>query len=141
MQGVPAQGVVDSGGDITIIEGDLFKRVAAVAKLKNLKKPDKVPRTYDHRPFTLDGLMISFRGTTMKMDAPESLLLSEGVCRQLGIPTYHTSILARQDTHHSHQLGAPRSRLASRLKPDNQAPKQERRNAATVRVTQCPGRR
>ena len=107
VQGVPARGVIDSGSDITIIGGDLFKRVAAVARLKKkyLKKPDKVPRTYDQRPFTLDGLMdldISFCGTTMKtpvyvkMDAPESLLLSKGVCRQL---TYHPSILTRQKNH------------------------------------------
>ena len=27
-----------------------------------------------------------------KMDAPEQLLLSEGVCRQLGIITYHTEV-------------------------------------------------
>ena len=114
VQGVPARGVIDSGADITIIGGDLFKRVAAVANLKKkyFKKPDKVPRTYDQRPFTLDGLMdldISFCGTTMKtpvyikMDASESLLLSEGVCRQLGILTYHPSIPTRRC---SFQLGA-----------------------------------
>ena len=28
----------------------------------------------------------------IKMDAPEQLLLSEGVCRQLGIPTYHPEV-------------------------------------------------
>ena len=70
VQGVPAQGIADSGADITIIGGELFRRVAAVARLrkKDLKKPDRVPRTYDHRPFTLDGKMdldLSFDGTTM----------------------------------------------------------------------------
>ena len=46
VQGVPVDGAVDSGADITIIERDLFKRVATVAKLrkKNFKPPDKVPR-------------------------------------------------------------------------------------------------
>ena len=33
VQGVPAQGIVDSGADITIIGGELFGRVAAVARL------------------------------------------------------------------------------------------------------------
>ena len=57
IQGVPAYGVVDSGADITIIGGELFKRVAAAAKLrkKDLKKPDRVPHTYDRRPFQLHG--------------------------------------------------------------------------------------
>ena len=86
VQGVPARGVIDSGADITIIGGGLFKRVAAVAKLKkrDLKKVDRVPRTYNQRPFLLDGLMyldISFCGTSMKtpvyikLDAAEPLLL------------------------------------------------------------------
>ena len=41
---------------------------------------------------------ISFNDRTMKtsvyikMDAPEQLLLSEGVCRQLGILTYHPDV-------------------------------------------------
>jgi len=33
IQDVPAQGVLDSGADITIINGDPFKNIAAVAKL------------------------------------------------------------------------------------------------------------
>ena len=99
---MPAQGIVDSGADITIIGGELFRIVAAVARLrkKDLKKPDRVPRTYDHRAFTLDGRMdLYLDGTTMrtpvyiKMDAREPLLLSEGVCRQLGIIAYHPNVL------------------------------------------------
>ena len=81
IQGVPTEGVVDTGADITIIGGDLFKRVAAVARLKkrDLKEPDRVPKTYDQRPFALDGRMeldISFGDTTVrtpvyiKMDSP-----------------------------------------------------------------------
>ena len=34
VQGVPAIGIIDSGADITIIGGELFKKVSAGAKLK-----------------------------------------------------------------------------------------------------------
>ena len=34
VHGVPARGIIDSGADITIINGDLFQRVATVACLK-----------------------------------------------------------------------------------------------------------
>ena len=98
------KGVIDSGADITILGGDLFKTVATVAKLKkkNFRKADKTPRTYDQRPFVLHGCMdldISFEDKTMstpvyiKMDSSTPLLLSEGVCRQLGIIRYHPSIV------------------------------------------------
>jgi hypothetical protein len=100
VQGVPADGVVDTAADITIMGGKLFALVASSARLrkKDLKTPDGVPRTYDRKVFHLDGRMeleISFQGKAMKpmvcikMDAPDELLLSEGVCRQLGIVTYH----------------------------------------------------
>ena len=102
IQGVPAEGVVDSGADITIMNGELFKHVAAFAHLKkNFKRADKTLRTYDMRPFTLDGQMdldISFGERTMKtpvyikMDATTPLLLSEGVYHQLHILSYHPSI-------------------------------------------------
>ena len=103
IQGVPVFGVIDSGADITIISGNLFRRVASVAKLrkKDLKPADKVPRNYDQRPFTLHGRMdldISFAGKTMttpvyiKIDAKEQLLLSEGVCQQLSIIQYHPDV-------------------------------------------------
>ena len=51
VQGVPAYGLIDTGADITIIGGKLFKRVATVARLKkcNFKKADKIPRTYDQK--------------------------------------------------------------------------------------------
>ena len=59
VQGVPAYGLIDSGVDIIIIGGSLFKKVATVARLKqcDLKKADRIPRTYDQQPFTLDGRM------------------------------------------------------------------------------------
>ena len=106
VQGVPAEGIIDSGADITIMGGELFRRVAAVAKLRkrDLMNPDKIPRNYDQRPFKLDGKMkldITFDGKTMctpvyiKIDAQEQLLLSEGVCRQLGIICYHPDVKPR----------------------------------------------
>jgi hypothetical protein len=59
LAGVPVRGVIDSGSDITIIGGDMLRRVAAAARLKkkHLLKPDKVPRMYDGRTFTLNGRM------------------------------------------------------------------------------------
>ena len=96
IQGVPAEGILDSGADITIMGGDLFRRVAVIAKLRkrDLKNTDKIPRNYDQRPFKLDGRMdldITFNGKAIrtpvyiKIDAHEQLLLLEGVCRQLEI--------------------------------------------------------
>jgi len=54
LQGVPVYGIVESGADITIISGQLFKRAALAAHLKkDFMKPDKTPRPYDQKPFTL----------------------------------------------------------------------------------------
>ena len=103
VQGVPAYSLIDTGADITFIGGKLFKRVATVARLKkrHFKKADKIPRTYDQKTFKLDGRMdleITFDGKTMctpiymKMDAADQLLLSEGVCRQLGVVTFHPNV-------------------------------------------------
>ena len=103
LQGVPVYGVIDTGADITILGGNLFKCVATTAKLRkrDFRPADKTPRNYDQRPFRLDGrldLDISFGEHTMhtpvfvKMDAHDQLLLSEGVCRQLGIVRYHSSV-------------------------------------------------
>ena len=57
VQRVPADGVIDTGVDITIMGWDLFVKVAAAARLckKNFRKPDKVPQTYDQKTFHLDG--------------------------------------------------------------------------------------
>ena len=103
VQGVPAYGLIDTGADITIIGGELFKRVATIARLKkcHFRKADKIPRTYDQRIFKLDGCMdleVTFDGKTMctpiyiKIDAADQLLLSEGVCRQLGVVTFHPNV-------------------------------------------------
>ena len=126
IQGVPS----DTGADITIMGVELFKKVASVAQLKKsaFKKPDKIPYTYDHQPFSLDGkleLDTIFDNHTMrtpvyvKIDAQE---LSEGVCHQLGIIKYHPSVDASppstiqsvpSDTH----VPAVRVKLSVRIPP------------------------
>lgn len=56
---------------------------------------------YDNKPFKLDGAMelaVSFGGKVIttpvyiKMDAEDQLLLSEGLCIQLGVVTYHGEV-------------------------------------------------
>ena len=99
--GVPAVGLLDTGADITIMGSELFKKVATVAGLekRQFKPTDKQPHTYDRRQFKLDGqfdLDVSFNNKAMhtpvyvKMDAYDDLLLSEEVCWQPGIVTYHS---------------------------------------------------
>ena len=53
--GVSAGGIIDNGTDITIINIDLFQRIAIVAHLKKsaFKMPDKIPITYDQKPLHL----------------------------------------------------------------------------------------
>ena len=103
IQGVPVYGIIDTAADITIIGDQLFRKVASVARLKkkHLKPADKTPRNYDQRPFRLDGRMelnIAFGDKEMttsvyiKLDAVDQLLLSEGVCRLLGIVSYHSAV-------------------------------------------------
>ena len=80
MSGVPLDGVVDTGADITLIGAEAFKRIATVAKLcqRDLKRPDKTSWTYDQKTFHIDGRIdvdITFQESTMrtpvyvKMDA------------------------------------------------------------------------
>ena len=102
IHGVPVYGIVDTGADITIIGGKLFKMIATKAtpklKKKDLQQPDKVPRNYDGNTFTLDGKM-DLKGSKsmvehiyIKMDAKDQLLLSESLYRQLGIVSYHPKV-------------------------------------------------
>ena len=103
MTGMPVARIVDTAADITIMGAEIFKRIAAVAKLRkrNLKPANKTPRTYDYKTFRVDGrfdLDITFQDKTiktpiyLKMDAKEQLLLSERVCHQLGIVSYHPQV-------------------------------------------------
>ena len=52
--GVPVDGVIDTGADISIMGGEVFRKIAAVAKLRKsqLKKADKTPHNYDQTPFS-----------------------------------------------------------------------------------------
>ena len=90
MQGVPVKGIIDSSADITIINGDVFKKIAAVSRLKKkaFKAADKIPVGYDNRPSKLDGrldLGIAFGDCTLhttvylKMDARDLLYYRQKV--------------------------------------------------------------
>ena len=70
-------------------------------KKQNFKNSDTSLHTYMDQRFKLDGRMdvdIQFDGKTMcthvniVVDALEQLPLSEGVCSQLGIVTYHPEV-------------------------------------------------
>jgi len=64
-------GIMDSGVDITIIAGEPFKKVAAVARLrkKNFKDTDKIPSNCDGQPFSLDGRK-DLEATLMTQQSP-----------------------------------------------------------------------
>ena len=96
-----AYGLVDTGSDICIMGKDLARRVIAARKLRKsqCRRPDRVAHTYDGHSFTLHGRVdidITFGDTVMntpvyiKLDAKDQLLLSEEVCHQFGLLTYHT---------------------------------------------------
>ena len=87
----------------TIIGAILFKGVATIARLRkrDFQPANEIPQIYDQKPFALDGridLDVSFGEKTMrtavyiKMDAHDQLLLSEGMCRQFRIITYHPDV-------------------------------------------------
>ena len=70
-------------------------------KKKDFKEADKTPRNYDWQPFSLgrmDLVMFTFNDTAIKtpvyikMDGHDQLLLSQGICHQLGIILYHTDV-------------------------------------------------
>ena len=86
-----------------IMGGELFKKIAKEAKLKkrDFKQANRTPCTYDRKQFKLHGRMdlkVTFDDKTLvtpiyiKMDAHDQLLLSEGVCSQLGILEYHKNV-------------------------------------------------
>ena len=129
IQGVKVKGLVDTGADITIMGGDLFKRVASVAKLlkEQFKDPDRTPLTYDNNPFKLDGMIeltVTFGGKVIttpvyvKMDAEDPLLLSEGLCRQLGVVTYHGDVQTqdKSDNKDSAKIPVVRVKLVESLR-------------------------
>ena len=103
IEGVAVSGLIDTGSDITIIRGDLFYQIVSESglKLQSLKPAEQKACTYDQKPITLDGHMdmkVSFGDKTIittvyvKLVAPDQLLLSETVCRHLGIVSYHPNV-------------------------------------------------
>ena len=89
----------------------LFQKVAAANRIKkrDFHKPDKVPHTYDQRTRILHGYLnldVAFGDKTIgtlvyvKIDARDELLLSEGVCRQLGIISNHPDVKVRSGPQH-----------------------------------------
>jgi len=131
VQDVPAIGIIDTAADITIMGGKLFQKVASVAKLKkkNFKPPGITPHTYDQKPFKLDGRMeldVEFNDRKMKttiyikMNAHDQLLLSEGVCRQLGIVQYHPDVhvwhAPKLAEPHIHESGVSEVRVAKSVR-------------------------
>ena len=57
IKGVPATGVIDTGADITIMNGPMLAKIAAAARLKkkDFQPANKVPGTYSQECFKLDG--------------------------------------------------------------------------------------
>ena len=112
IQEVLADGVVDTGDEITIMGRELFAGVASEAHLcrKDFAKLTKFPRTTMERSSTWMAIIIdldvSFADETIrttvyiKVDASDQLLSSEGVCRQLGIDMYHHSVQPRKAKDH-----------------------------------------
>ena len=97
IEGVAVSGLIDIGSDITIIRGDLLGGL----EIQSLKPAEQKACTYDQKPITLDGQMtmkVSFGDKTIvttvyvKLVAPDRLLLSETVCRLLGIVIHHPNV-------------------------------------------------
>ena len=102
-KGSTVWGLLTPGRTSPSLEAICLKKIAAVSRLKkrDFKQPDKSPVAYNQQPFKLHGRMdlsIAFGKKTMvtpvyiKMDAHDQLLLSEGVCRQLDIVSYHPEV-------------------------------------------------
>ena len=55
IEGVPARGIIDSGADITIVGGELFRRIAAVETTQEEPAEATGQKTYDRKTFALNG--------------------------------------------------------------------------------------
>ena len=104
IEGVPIRGIVDTSSDITIITGPAFREIVNISKVpkrKQFKPAKRKAYTYGHHPLSLDGqidLHIKFgkkcicETVYIKLDAPDTLLLSENVCCKLDIASYHPDV-------------------------------------------------
>ena len=95
--------MIDRGSDITIVRGDLLYHIVSTAGLEasKIRSTGQRAYTYDQKPITLEGqidLNISFGENRLcttvyiKLVAPDALLLSEAVCRTLGVVSYHPHV-------------------------------------------------
>ena len=97
IEGVPVKGLVDTGSDITIIGGQLFKRVVITARLQTSLLTNHLAPTTTSRSTSMDvwisrSHLEKRTWLALYMYAPDPLLLSEGVGRQLGIVQYHQMV-------------------------------------------------
>ena len=77
LQGVPVYGVIDTGADITILGGKLFKRVGTTSKLRrrDFRPADKTleTTTYTHSSWTGVYSLLSFQcGTLAQREMPRT---------------------------------------------------------------------
>ena len=100
---VPVRGIIDTGSDITILSGTVFREIVTMCNLekKHFKPADRRAYTYGSHPLSLDGQMdlhIKFgekcicETVYVKLDASDALLLSEHVCCELNIVSYHPDV-------------------------------------------------
>jgi len=104
IEGVPIRGIVDTGSDITILSGPAFREIVNISKVpkkEQFKPANRKAYTYGHHPLSLDGqidLHTKFgekcicETVYIKLDAPDTLLLSENVCCKLDIVSYHPDV-------------------------------------------------
>lgn len=93
MEGVPATGILD---DITFFRGDLFYHILETAgSVKNSLKPADLKLTHTTKSQLLwmdrQTCTLALATVYIKLVAPDPLLLSEAMCCQLGIASYHVS--------------------------------------------------
>ena len=106
IEGVPVRGILATGSDITILSGSAFREIVTRSNLKkqDFKPADRKVSTYGQQPLHLDGQMdlnIKFGEScvreTVKLDAPDTLSLSENVCHTLKVVSYHPNVQSASD--------------------------------------------